>query len=53
MAESKSVIKLTNDNYKIWRVLIEAIFTCKNVHNVAVGLTPCPLTGPNSKGVKK
>ncbi len=53
MAESKSVIKLTNDNYEIWRVLIEAVFTRKNVHDVAVGLTPCPLIGPNSKGVKE
>ncbi len=53
MAESKSVIKLTNDNYEIWRVLIKAVFTRKNVHDIAVGLTPRPLTGPNSKGVKE
>ncbi|KAF9032491.1 hypothetical protein BDZ89DRAFT_882396, partial [Hymenopellis radicata] len=40
--------KLNNSNYEIWRILIGAIFTRKNVHDVAVGTTPRPLTGPNS-----
>ncbi|KAJ6574407.1 hypothetical protein B0H19DRAFT_868801, partial [Mycena capillaripes] len=44
--------KLTNENYEVWRILLEAVFTRKNVHDVAVGITPRPLTGPNSKGVK-
>jgi hypothetical protein len=52
MTEVKGVLKLTNDNYVIWRILMEAVLTCRNVHDVALGITPRPTTGPNSKGVK-
>jgi len=52
MAEAKGVAKLTNENYEIWRILMEAVFTRRNVRDVALGIIPRPLTGPNSKGVK-
>jgi hypothetical protein len=52
MTEVKGVMKLTNDNYEIWRILMEAVFTRRNVRDVALGVTPRPLTGPNSKGVR-
>ena len=45
-------MKLSNENYEIWRILEEAVFLRRNVHDVATGLTPIPATGPNSKGVK-
>ena len=43
--------KLTNENYEIWRILIEAMFVQRNIHDVAVGITPRPMTRPNSKAV--
>jgi hypothetical protein len=52
MTESKGMLKLTADNYEVWRVLMEAVFTRKNVLDVAVGTTLWPTTGPNSKAVK-
>ncbi|KAJ7937678.1 hypothetical protein B0H13DRAFT_2302503 [Mycena leptocephala] len=52
MTESKGMLKLTADNYEVWRILMEAVFTRKNVLDVAVGTTPRPTTGPNSKAVK-
>jgi hypothetical protein len=52
MTESKGVLKLTNENYDVWSILIEAVFTRRNVRDVALGITPRPTTGPNSKGVK-
>jgi hypothetical protein len=52
MTESKGMLKLTADNYEVWRVLMEAVFTRKNVLDVAVGTTLRPTTGPSSKAVK-
>lgn len=45
-------MKLNNENYEVWRVLMEAIFTRKQVHDVATGITPRPTTGPNSVTTK-
>lgn len=50
--DSKSTVKLSNENYEIWRIMEEAIFLRRNVHDVATGVTLMPATGPNSKGVK-
>ncbi|KAK6978099.1 hypothetical protein R3P38DRAFT_3377004 [Favolaschia claudopus] len=50
--ESKGTIKLNNENYEIWRILIEAVFTRRNVRDVALGVTAMPTSGPNSKAVK-
>jgi hypothetical protein len=36
----------------IWRILMEAVFTRRNVRDVTLGVIPRPLTGPNSKAVK-
>src|SRR5258708_8430666 len=33
----KSMIKLNNKNYEIWKILMEAILVCKHLHNVALG----------------
>ncbi|KAK6966374.1 hypothetical protein R3P38DRAFT_2477732, partial [Favolaschia claudopus] len=41
--------KLNNENYEIWRILMEAVFTRRNVR---LGITAMPTTGPNSKAVK-
>ncbi|KAF7365722.1 Retrovirus-related Pol polyprotein from transposon TNT 1-94 [Mycena venus] len=52
MTEAKGMTKLTNENYEIWRILMEAVFVRKNVRDVAVGTIPRPSTGPNSKAVR-
>jgi hypothetical protein len=52
MMEAKGMTKLTNENYEIWRILMEPVFVLKNIHDVAVGITPRPTTGPNSKAVR-
>ena len=49
---SKSVLKLNNENYEIWRILIEAVLTRRNVLDVADGTTPRPTSGPNSRPMK-
>jgi hypothetical protein len=52
MTEKNSMMKLNNENYEIWRVLMEAVLTRKGLHEVALGITPRPATGPNSPAGK-
>src|SRR5258708_27073790 len=33
----KSMMKLNNENYEIWKILMEAILVCKQLHDVALG----------------
>src|SRR5260370_11476561 len=44
----KSMMKLNNKNYEIWKILMEAILVCKQLHNVALGWTPRPAGLPNA-----
>src|SRR5713226_7531408 len=41
----KSMMKLNNKNYEIWKILMEAILVCKQLHDVALGWT-LRLAGP-------
>ncbi|KAK0216888.1 hypothetical protein IW262DRAFT_1275793 [Armillaria fumosa] len=46
------IVKLSNENYKVWRILMLALFVRKGVKDVAVGDVERPLTGPNSPAGK-
>src|SRR5712692_10314054 len=43
----KSMMKLNNENYEIWKILMEAILICKQLRNVALGWMPRPAGPPN------
>ena len=43
----KSMMKLNNENYEIWKILMEAILVHKQLHKVGLGLTPRP-AGPSN-----
>ena len=36
------MMKLNNENYEIWKILMEAILVCKQLRDVALGTTPRP-----------
>jgi hypothetical protein len=44
----KNMMKLNNENYKIWKLLMEAILVHKQLCKVALGLTPRPTGLPNA-----
>jgi len=48
MPEKPSVEKLLNENYEVWRVLMEALLTRKSLLEIATRVTPEPTTGLNS-----
>ena len=41
------MMKLNNENYEIWKILMEAILICKQLRNVALGWMPRPAGPPN------
>ncbi|KAK0215305.1 hypothetical protein EDD85DRAFT_798619 [Armillaria nabsnona] len=41
------VLKLSNENYEVWRILMLALFVRKGVKDVAIGDVEWPLTSPN------
>ena len=43
----KSMIKLNNKNYEIWKILMEAILVCKQLHNITLGWILRPAGLPN------
>src|SRR5258708_1038236 len=43
----KFMMKLNNKNYEIWKILMEAILICKQLHNVALGWMLRPARPPN------
>src|SRR5216684_1675969 len=47
----KSMMKLNNENYEIWKILMEAILVCKQLHDIALGWTPRPARPPNAMRV--
>jgi len=47
----KSIMKLNNENYEIWKILMEAILIHKQLCNVALGWTPRPARPPNAMWV--
>ncbi len=44
----KSMMKLNNENYEIWKILMEAILICKQLRDVALGWMPRPAGLPNA-----
>jgi hypothetical protein len=44
----KNMMKLNNKNYEIWKLLMEAVLVCKQLCEVALGLTPRPTGPPNA-----
>src|SRR5712692_7637694 len=44
----KSMMKLNNKNYEIWKILMEAILVHKQLRDVALGWTPRPAGPPNA-----
>src|SRR5258708_31330629 len=44
----KSMMKLNNENYEIWKILMEAILIRKQLRDVALGWTPRPAGPPNA-----
>src|SRR5713226_6664226 len=44
----KSMMKLNNKNYEIWKILMEAILVCKQLRDVALGWTLRPAGPPNA-----
>ncbi|KAI0265265.1 hypothetical protein BGY98DRAFT_1103106 [Russula aff. rugulosa BPL654] len=44
----KNMMKLNNENYEIWKILMEAVLVRKQLREVALGLTPRPATPPNA-----
>src|SRR5258708_4384380 len=47
-AMSDKSMKLNNENYEIWKILMEAILVCKQLHDVALGWTPRLARPPNA-----
>ena len=48
----ENIEKLSNENYEVWRVLMEALLTRKGLLEAATGVTPEPTTGPNSSATR-
>ncbi len=48
MLGKHGMIKLNNENYKIWKILMEAILIYKQLHNIALGVTAHPTRGQNT-----
>ena len=44
----KSMMKLNNENYEIWKILMEAILVRKQLREVALGLALRPVGPPNA-----
>jgi hypothetical protein len=44
----KNMMKLNNENYKIWKLLMEAVLIRKQLREVVLGLTPRPTGPPNA-----
>ncbi len=44
----KSMMKLNNENYEIWKILMEAILVHKQLHDVTLGWTPRLARLPNA-----
>lgn len=44
----KNMMKLDNENYEIWKILMEAILVRKQLREVTLGLTPRPAGPPNA-----
>ncbi len=42
------MMKLNNENYKIWKILMEAILICKQLRNVTLGWMPRLAGLPNA-----
>src|SRR5258707_14122178 len=47
----KSMMKLNNENYEIWKILMEAILVHKQLRDVALGWMPRPAGPPNAMQV--
>jgi gag-polypeptide of LTR copia-type/Zinc knuckle len=52
MSEKTSFEKLSNENYEVWRVLMEALLTWKGLLDVGTGVTSPPTTGLNSSTMR-
>lgn len=52
MSDKVTVPKLDNENYEVWRILMDALLTRKGLQDVATGVTPRPTLGPNSTVTK-
>jgi hypothetical protein len=48
MLDKHGMMKLNNENYEIWKILMKAILVHKQLHNVALGVTACPTRGQNA-----
>jgi hypothetical protein len=44
----KNMLKLNNENYEIWKILMEAILVCKQLREVTIGLLQRPAGPPNA-----
>src|SRR5258707_4460725 len=44
----KSMMKLNNENYEIWKILMEAILVRKQLRDIALGWTPRLARPPNA-----
>jgi hypothetical protein len=42
MSDKHGMMKLNNENYEIWKILMEAILVRKQLHDVALGVTARP-----------
>jgi hypothetical protein len=48
MSDKNGMMKLNNENYEIWKILMEAILVWKQLHDVALGITARPTAGQNA-----
>jgi hypothetical protein len=48
MSDKNGMMKLNNENYEIWKILMEAILVRKQLHDVALGITAHPTAGQNA-----
>ena len=42
------MLKLNNENYEIWKILMEAMLVHKQLYKVMLGLAPRPIRPPNA-----
>jgi hypothetical protein len=48
MLDKPEMLKLNNENYKVWKILMEAVLVHKQLCNVALGVTARPTGGQNA-----
>jgi hypothetical protein len=48
MSDKHGMMKLNNENYEIWKILMEAILVRKQLRDVALGVTARPTGGQNA-----